>query len=109
VGEQRRHLGVLVAIAVDVRRSVIGRRFADGEASASQGGGDVRGRDPAHLGTVGQAPVEERLGLGNPHLADPTIEMMRSNSAALNQTERNIEKTLSRSRTSTAPAPTSAS
>ena len=71
VGEQRRHLGVLVAVAVHEPRPVRVGRLAHAEARPPQDAPDVVGRHAAHRRAIGQTRVEVRLGLGDADIGDP--------------------------------------
>ena len=67
VGEERRHLRVLVAVAVDVARAVGVGRLADAEpAPRARPRATSAALDPGHRRAIGQARVEERLRLGDP-------------------------------------------
>ena len=63
--EERRHLGVLVAVAVDVLDRVGIGRLTDPEATGTHDPRDVGGTQPGHGRAVRQDRVEERLWLGD--------------------------------------------
>ena len=114
VGEQRRELGVLVAVAVEVARAVLGGRLADAEAVPPQ---HVRGRPPpgtpaiaARSGRSGskngsgwatRTSLTPRHSRGVRSSVQITIDTISTTSAPLNQGERKIVNTHSRSRVST--------
>ena len=78
VGEQGRQLRVLVAVAVEETRAVGVGRLADVEARSCAG--RVRtssGGTAVHRRAVRQARVEERLGLGDPDVADAAPQPRR--------------------------------
>ncbi len=66
MGEERRHLRVLVAIAVDMARAVGVGRLAHPEPTPAYDARDVGRTDPRHRRAVRQARVEEGLRLGDP-------------------------------------------
>ena len=71
MGEQRRHLGVLVAVAVEEARA-IRRRPPRGRGTRCAAGPPRSSprRHAVHGGPVGQDRIEVRLGLGDPDVAD---------------------------------------
>ena len=118
VREQRRHLGVLVAVAVEEARAVRLGRLADAEPVAPQD--RVDGRPPATpsiaarsgsrgskygSGWATRMSLTPRHSLGVRSSVQTTIEMTSTTSAALNHGERKTENSESRSITSTTAAP----
>ena len=77
MGQQGRHLGVLVAVAVQEAGAAGVRRLADVEAVLAQDGPDAVRRHAVHRGAVGQDRVEEGLGLGDPDVADAAPQLGR--------------------------------
>ena len=69
VREQGRHLGELVAIAIQEPRARRIGRLANVEPVPSQDRPDRLGRDPVHRGAVGEARVEVGLRLDDPNVA----------------------------------------
>ena len=76
--EQRRHLRVLVAVAVEEPPAVLVGRRPDAEAVAPQDRADIRFGHAGHRCAVGQDRVEERLRLGDPDFGDPAPQSWRA-------------------------------
>ena len=70
MGQERRHLRVLVTIAVEIAGPVVGTRLADLEAIPAQHPADAFGRHIRHRRAIGETRIEEGLGLGDPDLGD---------------------------------------
>ena len=68
MGEQGRHLGELVAVAVEVADAILAGRLADPEAVPAQRLVHGRGVRARHDRPVGQLRVEVAVRLGDPDL-----------------------------------------
>ena len=78
VREQRRHLRVLVAVAVEVARAVVGRSpRGRGSRCAAGRSARRRPRPPSIAARSGRMRVEERLRLGDPDVADAAPQPRR--------------------------------